>query len=670
MANKKTHEEIVKQINIKQEFADKIYKKMRADRYGLTFCCPNELERINIKNYSCDWQDIKLEQYEESYAATMIQDPGVVQCAPPAVYNPNTGLCEASVTPVTIGSNTYSQANADPNGTPNPVVYENLWRFGKECPIIFDSINSLTGSGGNPTLIGSTLEPNVSWWIKYDATPGGAQHNPNIHGGVTETSLVNALAKEPTNGWPNNTTLEFAVPITVATTKTYYVLLTADNHFGITLDGVDLITLSDSQTAATMLNQAAAIPSNAPITSLPGDCFKLYKQYGTGSYAYTRAWLYPVDITAGCHTLVLRGRNDTGRGMFGFMVLDNTRTEIINSTSRDDLTEITASDTVNNFYTNISPTTPWSCTPPAVLYTGAPFSESCPGCQTQLTSTTFECPDGFTLNGDICEGTVESCDTETLLITVINQNREVMPFYDIVFDGGNYTTSGLGEVVIVIENASINTQHTFNLSCECITTSGGCAVQQIIITVTDPNIETCTYPDLPCECIAPSFIGTETMTSNIDGVTKNVTLTFMDANYMSQANPITSLTYTLYWRNTTDTTWNEVTGLTASSGIITYTLNSLPEGTYEYKIKSICEDGESSWSATNTFVIKITILRGCMSTKAVNYYPGAQQDDGSCVWVGCTNPNSSNFFAPAGPWTEPGTGITGTVIDDGSCITT
>ena len=61
MANKKTHEEIVKQINIKQEFADKIYKKMRADRYGLTFCCPNELERINVKNYSCDWQDIKLE---------------------------------------------------------------------------------------------------------------------------------------------------------------------------------------------------------------------------------------------------------------------------------------------------------------------------------------------------------------------------------------------------------------------------------------------------------------------------------------------------------------------------------------------------------------------------------------------------------------------------------
>ena len=44
MGKKKTHEEQVKQINVKQLFADKVYKKMRADRYGLTFCCPNDLE--------------------------------------------------------------------------------------------------------------------------------------------------------------------------------------------------------------------------------------------------------------------------------------------------------------------------------------------------------------------------------------------------------------------------------------------------------------------------------------------------------------------------------------------------------------------------------------------------------------------------------------------------
>ena len=164
-----------------------------------------------------------------------------------------------------------------------------------------------------------------------------------------------------------------------------------------------------------MLVLSAGLPSNSPASDLPSDCYKQYVNNGAASYSYMRGWLYPVEITAGCHTLVLRGRNESGQGMFGFMVLDNTRTEIINSTSRDDLTEIAASDSVNNFYTNISSTTPWSCTPPAVLFTGAPFSESCPGCQTQLTSTTFECPDGFTLNGDICEGTVESCDTENII---------------------------------------------------------------------------------------------------------------------------------------------------------------------------------------------------------------------------------------------------------------
>ena len=55
---KKTHEELVKQINIKTEFADKVFKKMRSDRYGLTFCCPLELDKISIKSKLCGWDDL------------------------------------------------------------------------------------------------------------------------------------------------------------------------------------------------------------------------------------------------------------------------------------------------------------------------------------------------------------------------------------------------------------------------------------------------------------------------------------------------------------------------------------------------------------------------------------------------------------------------------------
>ena len=387
-------------------------------------------------------------------------------------------------------------------------------------------------------------------------------------------SLINALAKEPISGWPSNTTLEFAVPINVATTKTYYVLLSADNHFGITLDGVDLITLSQENVALAMLQQAANVSTTGPISNLPSECFKYYTSYGLGSYGYMRAWLYPVEITAGCHTLVLRGRNDSANGMFAFMVLDNTRTEIINSTSRDDLTEIIASDTVTNFYTDINTTTPWSCTPPATLFTGSPYSASCPGCQTQTSTTTLECPQGYTLNTitNLCEGIAEGCDTETLMIYVVNQNGDPMPNYEIIFDGGNYVTDDDGFLMIVVEDASINTTHTFNISCICITTSGGCAIQQIDIVVTDPNIETCEYPDLPCQCVAPSFLS-EIFKS------PNMTVSFTDANFAA-GNTVTATSYTLAWRLKGTTTWgpwNEITGLTMDplTGVISYNFLAL-----------------------------------------------------------------------------------------------
>ena len=95
MASKKKQEEIAKQIDIKKEFADKVYKKMRSDRYGLTFCCPNDLQNINVKNYMCNWQDIGYETMPEEYTKNYITNPIANYCLPPGIYNPVTGLCDA-----------------------------------------------------------------------------------------------------------------------------------------------------------------------------------------------------------------------------------------------------------------------------------------------------------------------------------------------------------------------------------------------------------------------------------------------------------------------------------------------------------------------------------------------------------------------------------------------
>ena len=38
-------------------------KVARADRFGLSSCCPTELEKISIKKELCDWEDSKLPVY-------------------------------------------------------------------------------------------------------------------------------------------------------------------------------------------------------------------------------------------------------------------------------------------------------------------------------------------------------------------------------------------------------------------------------------------------------------------------------------------------------------------------------------------------------------------------------------------------------------------------------
>ena len=66
---KKTNQEIEKQINIEQEFADLRFRDMRSSRYGLSPCCPLEkLEKITSRKEICDWNDSKLPVYlDKSY---------------------------------------------------------------------------------------------------------------------------------------------------------------------------------------------------------------------------------------------------------------------------------------------------------------------------------------------------------------------------------------------------------------------------------------------------------------------------------------------------------------------------------------------------------------------------------------------------------------------------
>tara|TARA_R100000900_G_scaffold139867_1_gene119772 strand:- start:18563 stop:19669 length:1107 start_codon:yes stop_codon:yes gene_type:complete len=52
-------EKLIKQIKTEQKFADVAHKSFRESKYGITSCCPFDLDNIAIKKYLCNWQLLK-----------------------------------------------------------------------------------------------------------------------------------------------------------------------------------------------------------------------------------------------------------------------------------------------------------------------------------------------------------------------------------------------------------------------------------------------------------------------------------------------------------------------------------------------------------------------------------------------------------------------------------
>ena len=638
MASKKKQEEIEKQINIKEEFADKVYKKMRADRYGLTFCCPNDLEKINVKNYMCNWQDIGYEVMPEKFDKNYTRNPIANYCAPPGTFNAVTGLCDAEAELELVGVTEFTTADSIPNGTPTSLVPANSSRYGRDCPIIFESIN-LDGTGTNPFMIplDDDNDPDNSWWKYYDATdPSGEFFNP-LNPNVTNVNFCNALAKRPSGGWPSSVTYEWAVNVTPTATTTYHVAICADHKFGLstTTSGVttDLIGMNTFSASNITQSIGQADPDWDPdgsgsytwqglideeVGNVGIACHSASIYYydqtidpftGVGNnnrVTAARWFIYPITLDAGCHRINIKGFNKDFEGMLAAVVWQNSKAEILAAESRSALTEVFASDLQPSLYQNINNSEPWTCNV-GVLTTTSPFSADCPGCRQETSTLVQQCPEGYTYNNSTqrCEGIFPICDTETLVFEVVNQNGEVMPDYEITFDGGTYITNELGYLEIVVQNASVNTDHNLNL-CHCITTGGGCAIQNIKITVTDSNAIVCTPVDKLCPCKAPALITTKT--GPVLTNPASIILTFQDFNLNNSSNTIES--YIFEYRVYTaagDGGWQTIT-ITKPASVTTFNVNlSLSAGsTYEYRIKTKCTETESGYSGIYSITIPDT----------------------------------------------------------------
>ena len=209
------------------------------------------------------------------------------------------------------------------------------------------------------------------------------------------------------------------------------------------------------------------------------------------------------------------------------------------------------------------------------------------------TSDTFtESTFASDLNSFFSLSLYECKDNECLIFDVVNQNGTAIKDYQIYLDGKDVgKTNEIGRYTHVISNASINTEHTAQL-CECFTTSGNCAQQRLLITVTElcPD-PVCITPAPQCTCNAPgnSYV---TIKTDIGINTFKAYVTWSETNTTE-----TTVTYELRYRIVGTTTWTTVN--TANLYYIITGLNYDTE--YEFQVRATCGTLISCWNAIQMF---------------------------------------------------------------------
>ena len=160
-----------------------------------------------------------------------------------------------------------------------------------------DSLAAFSVVPGSKTQ--AIINPNVSIPSGCAQSPGGRILTNNYP--LSRTSIWTCMGS--TGGrQPTGTPVRFATCINAPTTKTYYVGISADNEAAFYLDGQLVVHLVNSG----------------------GTVFNYWE-------------VYPVNITAGKHTIIMEGTNASGAAALGCEIYNNTAQEINTATSYSNL---------------------------------------------------------------------------------------------------------------------------------------------------------------------------------------------------------------------------------------------------------------------------------------------------------------------------------------------
>lgn len=278
---------------------------------GNTYSSPNSTASVSYTSiHGCD-STVHLNLYmENAFSDTTFLD---------------TTICENETLSYNGKSYTTSGQYHDTINTNIDTIPKSLV-YGNNIPV--HHVSNANYGWGKPTL-----------YFDYNSDGAAIQHSngdfslmkldePFWRGnGNIQNSIVNQIGvwtnNIPFNQWYGSTFI-----IDVPVTKTYYIMLVGDNSFRFSLNDV------------------------VQITSDPNEIIIAEGHGGSGPTSVTFTWLhiYPIQLTAGCHTITLEGNNFDGVGMFGGAILDNTDTEIINATQNSELNYIFTTETVSDFY--------------------------------------------------------------------------------------------------------------------------------------------------------------------------------------------------------------------------------------------------------------------------------------------------------------------------------
>mgnify|MGYP003144261980 CR=1 FL=1 len=368
----------------------------------------------------------------------------ISECPDGFTFNNATGLCER-----TFQDEAFSVQVLDTEvvlaqqvGNPLVVQRQQVWRYGKDCPLIINRYNGngvpvdaagnvstniqdvkMINGANNTNHQSCTASPSGygnGWWVDMPA-PGG------------QTGVVNQLSVWAFDNLGNSVaSLQYNFAVTIdgnepnfnsdpnfPGTLPLYVLLAGDNSFTLSTDingaGFNTVVNVDpngATGAGTMFGTAGYIENNLEPICPDGGCSNYTMQYGDDSVPYQRAFIYRINLPIGCTKIRAVANDNSTPGAFACALFNNTEQELIDSNNLEELNDIFRSDTGQAFQNAAR----FVCPPGYATVTTPPFSEECPDCQRLVESFELVCGEGGTLitlpsGDDICEY-LETVDPE------------------------------------------------------------------------------------------------------------------------------------------------------------------------------------------------------------------------------------------------------------------